>query len=81
MQQTDNIVPVSKASSVFDRAIHFFGRSRIATPQPDRVVGNIDWHDSDTDSKQLCQGSHDQPICGGYNEAFIVQHWTSYHLR
>lgn len=23
----------------------------------------------------------DAPCCGGYNEAFIVQHWTSYNPR
>ena len=81
MQQTDNIVPISKASSVFDRAIHFFGRSRISTPQPDRVLGNIDWHDSNTDSKQPYHGNFIQPVSGGYNEAYIVQHWASFHLR
>ena len=81
MQQTDNIVPISKASSVFERVIHFFGRSRISTSGPDRVLGNIDWHDSDTDSEQPCHESFIQPVSGGYNEAYIVQHWTSYHLR
>ena len=23
----------------------------------------------------------DAPCCGGYNEAFVVQYWTSYYLR
>ena len=25
--------------------------------------------------------SPDEPECGGYNEAFIVQHWASYSPR
>ena len=78
MHQADNIIPVSKASSVFERAIHFFARSRISISQPDRVLGNIDWHDSD--SRQANRESDDRPVSGGYNEAFIVQHWASYHL-
>jgi hypothetical protein len=81
MQQADTILPVSKASSVFDGVIRLFGRSRISTPQPDEAPSNIDWPDSDSDSIQPYHGSFKQPVSGGYNEAYIVQYWASYHLR
>jgi hypothetical protein len=81
MQQTDTLQLVPKASSVFNRVVHFFGSSRFSTPPPDQVISNIDWPDSDPDSKQSYCGSNYQPVSGGYNEAFIVQYWTSYHLR
>jgi hypothetical protein len=57
------------------------GIYRFSTPQPDQVLTNIDWPDTDFDSKQSSYGSDNQPFSGGYNEAFIVQYWTSYHLR
>jgi hypothetical protein len=81
MQQADTIQLVPKTSSVFNRIIRLFGSSRNSTPQPDLVLSNIDWHDSDSDSKQPYCGGYKQPISGGYNEAFIVQYWTSYDLR
>ncbi len=81
MQQVDTIQPVPKVSTIFNRVDHFFGSSRFSTPQPDQVISNIDWPDSDSDSKQSYYGSDNQPVSGGYNEAFIVQYWTSYHLR
>ena len=81
MQQADTILPVPKGSSVFDRVIHFLGSSRFSTSQPDQVLTNIAWPDSDFDSKQSYYGSDNQPVSGGYNEAFIVQYWASYHLR
>ena len=79
MQQVDTILPVLKASSVFDGGIRLFGRSRISTPLPDEAPGNIDWPDSD--SVQPYHGSFKQPVSGGYNEAYIVQYWASHHLR
>jgi hypothetical protein len=79
MQQADNIQLVPKVSTIVDRVVHFFDRSRFSTPQPDQVMTNIDWPDSD--SKLPDCGSDNQPVSGGYNEAFIVQYWTSYHLR
>ncbi len=83
MQQADTIQLVPKGSTIFNRVIHFFGRSRFSTPQPDQVLSNIDWPDSEpeSDSKQPYYGNYKQPISGGYNDAFIVQYWTSYHLR
>ena len=81
MQQADTILPVSKASSVFDGVIRLFGRSRISTPQPEQAPSNIDWPDSDSGSIKSCHESIKQPVSGGYNEAYIVQYWTSYHLR
>ncbi len=81
MQQVDTIQPVPKVSTIFNRVDHFFGSSRFSTPQPDQVISNIDWPDSDSDSKQSYYGRDNQPVSGGYNEAFIVQYWTSYHLR
>ena len=83
MQQEDTTLPEPKASTIFNRVIQFFGIARFSTPQPDQVSGNIDWPDSDSESdpNQPYLGSYKQPISGGYNEAFIVQYWTSYHLR
>jgi len=81
MQQVDIIQPESKASAIFDRVARFFDSSRSSTPQPDLVITNIDWPDSDSDSKQSYCGSENQHVSGGYNEAFIVQHWASYDLR
>jgi hypothetical protein len=83
MQQVDTIKLVPKVATIFSRVVHFFASSRISNPQPDQVVSNIDWPDSDSNSdfKQSYCGSDNQPVSGGYNEAFIVQYWTSYHLR
>jgi hypothetical protein len=87
MQQVDTNQLIPKASTVFNRIIHFFGSPRISIPQsgqsprPDLILSNIDWPDSDSDSKQSYYGSDNQPVSGGYNEAFIVQYWTSYHLK
>jgi hypothetical protein len=81
MQQVDTIQLVPKVSTIFNRVVRFFGSSRFSTPQPDQVMTNIDWPDSDFDSKQPYYGNDNQPVSGGYNEAFIVQYWTSYHLR
>jgi hypothetical protein len=47
--------------------------------QPSPFITNIDWPDSD--SEQSYCGRDNQPVSGGYNEAYIVQYWTSYHLR
>lgn len=73
MQQADTIFPVPEASSVLDRVTHFFSRTQTSAHNPEQISNNIDWPDSNRDSKQ--------PVCGGYNEAYIVQYWTSYHLR
>lgn len=81
MQQEDTTLPEWKASTIFNRVIQFFGIARFSTPQPDRLLGNIDWPDSDSDPKQSYFDNYKPPISGGYNEAFIVQYWTSYHLR
>jgi hypothetical protein len=83
MQQVDTIQLVPKVSTIFNRVIHFFSSSRLSTPLPDQVQSNIDWPDSgsESDSKQAYHGSDNQPVSGGYNEAYIVQYWTSYHLR
>jgi hypothetical protein len=79
MQQVDTNQLISQASTVFNRIILFFGSPRISIPQPDRILSNIDWPDSD--SGQLFHNSCKRPVCGGYNEAFIVQNWASYHLK
>ena len=81
MQHADTIFPAPKGPGVFDRVIHFFGRSRFSTPRADQAVSNIDWPDSDSASKKPIHGSFKQPVSGGYNEAYIVQYWASYNLR
>ncbi len=79
MQQVDTIQLVPKVSAIFNRIVLFFSRSRVSTPQPDQVMTNIEWPDSD--SKQSYYESDNEPVSGGYNEAYIVQYWASYHLR
>ena len=79
MPQVGTIQLTPKASDILKRVVHFFGSSRLSTPQPDQVMINIDWPDSD--SKQSYCESDNQSVSGGYNEAYIVQYWTSYHLR
>ena len=81
MQHTDTIRLSPKVSTLFNRVIRFFGSPRIPITQPERVLGNIDWHDSDSESEQHSHDSCNRPVCGGYNEAYIVQYWASYHLR
>jgi len=81
MQQVDTIQLVPKVSAIFNKVVHFFGSPRFSAPQPDQVLTNIKWPDSGFDSKQSYYGSDNQSVSGGYNEAFIVQYWTSYHLR
>jgi hypothetical protein len=83
MHQIDTIQQAPKVSTIFDRVIHFFSHSRLSTPLPDQVQSNVDWPDSDSeyDSIHPYHGSYQQPTSGGYNQAFIVQNWTSYHLR
>lgn len=79
MQQADNIQPLSKGGILFNWVIHFFDSSRSSPPQSGPIKSNIDWADSDLEAEQPNRGS--QPVSGGYNEAFIVQYWTSYHLK
>lgn len=79
MQQADNIQLVPVVSTIFHRVIHFFGMSRVSTPEPEQFMTNIDWPDSS--SKQPYCGSDNQPVSGGYNEAFIMQYWASYNPR
>ncbi len=87
MQQADTYLLVPKASTKFSRIIQFFGSLRIFAPQPDqsprpgRILCNIDWSDSDSESEQHSHDNCNRPVSGGYNEAFIVQHWASYNLH
>jgi hypothetical protein len=83
MQQVDSIQLVPKFASIINWVVHSFASPRISTPQPDQDISIIDWPDSDPDfdPRKHYHGPHEQPISGGYNEAFIVQYWTSYHLR
>jgi len=79
MQQVDTIQQVPKVSTLFNRVVHFFGRSRLSSHQHDPVTTNIYWPDSDSE-QSYCRRDN-RPVSGGYNEAYIVQYWTSYHLR
>jgi len=79
MQQVDTIQLALKVSAIFNRLVNFFVSSRVPTHQPEPLLTNIDWHDSDP--RQSYHGNDNQHVSGGYNEAFIVQHWASYHLR
>jgi hypothetical protein len=79
MQQVDTNQLLPKLSTVINSLLHYFGNSRISTAQPDRFITNIDWPDADPEESSC--GNDNRPVSGGYNEAFIVQHWTSYHLQ
>ena len=79
MQQVDTIQQVPNFSIIFNKVVRFFSSPRDATTQPAPFTININWHDPD--SKQSRYGSDNQHVSGGYNEAFIVQQWASYHLR
>lgn len=81
MQQADTRLLIPKATTIFNRVIHFFDSARFPTPQPDQGLNDIDWPDSDLEPKQPNGGIYKQPFSGGYNEAYIIQYWTSYHLR
>ena len=83
MQQVDTIRLAPRDATIFERVVHFFEKSKFSAPQPDQVISNIDWPDSvpNSDPRPHYYGRNEQPISGGYNEAFIVQCWTSYHLR
>ena len=79
MQQIDTIQLAPKGSTIFNRIVNFFVGSRITAPQSQRLTTNVVWPDSD--SKQPCNEGENQHVSGGYNEAFIVQHWASYNIR
>jgi len=79
MQQIDTFQPQPKVSSFFDRVVRFFGRPRISAPQSEQIMADIEWPDSDPNQSHSV--SYNRPVSGGYNEAFIVQYWTSYHSR
>jgi len=79
MQQADSIQQVPIVSTIFERIARLFCRSRVLTPVPEPFITHINW--SDSDSEPSCCERDNQPVSGGYNEAYIVQHWTSYHLR
>jgi hypothetical protein len=83
MQKIDTIQLAPKVPTIINMIIDFFGTARPSTPKPVQVLGKFNWADSnlELDSRQLSGSNCNQPISGGYNEAFIVQHWTSYHLR
>ncbi len=79
MQQANAIRWVSKVADIFNRVAHLFGGARLSTSPANLTMANIDWPDSG--SRQANCESDGRPVSGGYNEAFIVQYWTSYHLR
>jgi len=79
MQQVDTIQLVPKVSAILNTVVHFLGSFRYSTPQHGQPMINNDWPDSDS-IKPYCENDN-QPVSGGYNEAYIVQYWTSYRLR
>ena len=79
MQQIDTIQLAPKGSTIFNRIVNSFVGSRIAATPSQRLTTNVVWPDSD--SKPSCRGYENQHDCGGYNEAFIVQHWVSFDIR
>ena len=79
MQQVNTVQLIPKVSTIYDRLVFLFGSSQHSTHLPDQVMTNIDWPDSGT--KQSYCGNDNQPVSGGYNEAYILQYWTSYHIR
>ena len=79
MQQIDTIQLAPKGSTILNRVVNFFVGSRITASQSQRLITNVVWPDSD--SKLPYHGSQNHHVSGGYNEAFIVQRWTSFDIR
>jgi len=64
------------ATPVLTHIISFFGKFRFSglTHRPNQYGDNTHNHSDGESSREL-------PECGGYNEAFIMQHWARYNPR
>ena len=79
MQQIDTIQLAPKGLTIFNQVVSFFVGSRITASQSQRLTTNVVWPDSD--SRQIYNEGGNRHVSGGYNEAFIVQHWASFDIR
>lgn len=80
MQQIDTIQLATNGPTIFKRLVNFFVGPRISTPQPGLLTIDVDWPGTDSGAKQSYYESDNRLVSGGYNEAFVVQHWVSYRL-
>jgi len=71
MQKTDKTTPIQKILSWIDRVISF------PAVTPEGLTRFKKGQNADTGIE-----SHSDHLCsGGYNEAFIFEHWASYNPR
>jgi len=71
MQPQEQQTQVQASSSTFTRLIRFIGKSMYSSNPTDKSP-RLDLHG---------ESDNTQAFCGGYNDAFIVQYWTSYNPR
>lgn len=70
------INPPSTSSPALSKAFEFFGKFSLfgLTIRPHRSGDGAD-------GNSVVEPSHERYECGGYNEAYIMQHWASYNLH
>jgi hypothetical protein len=68
--------PTNTRSSAPARALEFFGKFSLfgLTVGSHRSSGG-------TDGSSIAEPTQERYDCGGFNEAFIMQHWASYNLH
>jgi hypothetical protein len=71
IRQTETSQLKRQISNLATSVNRFFGASRYSSIQADQNL--IDSNSADFHTKE--------PFSGGYNEAFVIQIWTSYNLR
>jgi len=68
MQRSDSSKPIQQNSS---RIARFFDKPLFAAEKSSQHPGVDPWDEAHIE----------QPFSGGYNEAFVIQFWSSYTLR
>jgi hypothetical protein len=68
MLQNDSTTANAVASLA--RIFGYFGRSQQANQSDSDAYRDSKWESID-----------ERPECGGFNEAFVIQHWASYSPR
>lgn len=81
MKSIDTTLLTRKVSSILDGVAHIFGNSQTSSPKLPPPITPIVWPDSASDTAHHYCCSGPQPASGGYNEAFIMEHWASYNPR
>lgn len=68
MQRPDPSKPIQENPS---RIVRFFDKPLFSADKPSQDPGVDPWDEAHTE----------QAFSGGYNEAFVIQFWSSYTLR